>query len=206
MTTPDSSITIERNIERLVIALTGNGVVAPWNAREALEDVGPAAVPALLGALDATDPSTRWEAAKALSTIADPSAVMPFVVALDDEDASVRWLAAEGLSRIGFPALAPLLHALIEHSGSAWLRHGAYHVLRGNLNDELAPALTPVLGALTGHDAEITVMPAASRAIKMLESGPPGALLRAPLPEWHASRLPSMTRAHGTWRNLRFQG
>jgi HEAT repeat protein len=172
VTTPDPSPTVDATIESLVHALSGHGAIPPWTAREELEAIGPAAAPALADALWFTDPAARWEAAKALGTIADPSSVGPFLAALEDEDGSVRWLAAEGLSHIGFAALAPLLHALIEHSGSAWLRDGARHVLRGNLSDELAPALSPVLRALIGPTPEIVVMPAAGNALKVLESIP----------------------------------
>lgn len=202
MTTPDSSPPIGLDINQLAFALGGRGPVPPWHAREALEAIGSPAVPALIRSLGSFDPATRWEAAKALSDIADPSAVQPLLAALEDEDGSVRWLAAEGLSRIDYPALAPLLHALIDHSGSAWLRDGARHVLRGNLNDQLAGILGPVLVALTGPAPEISVMAPASRAIRLLESvARPSA---APAPRWSSSRLPSLTPAHGRWRNLRF--
>jgi HEAT repeat protein len=203
VTTPDSSPPIGLDINQLAFALGGRGPVPPWHAREALEAIGSPAVPALIRSLGSFDPATRWEAAKALSDIADPSAVQPLLAALEDEDGSVRWLAAEGLSRIGYPALAPLLHALIDHSGSAWLRDGARHVLRGNLNDELASILGPVLVALTGPGPEISVMAPASRAIRLLESvARPSAAV--PAPRWPSSRLPSLTPAHGRWRNLRF--
>ncbi len=205
MTTPEPSTSVESTIRPLVHALSGHDPLPPWNARHALEAIGPAASPSLIEALNSADEEARWEAAKALSTIADPASVPRLVAALEDDDGSIRWLAAEGLGHIGHPALAPILHALIEHSGSAWLRDGARHVLRGNLSDDLAPALRPVLSALYGPSPEIAVMPAASQALKMLASipAPP---VPARVAEWHASRLPSMTPAHGTWRNLHFQG
>ena len=205
MTAPGPSSSVEDTIRPLVHALSGHDPLPPWSARHALEAIGPAASPSLSETLRSPDPGARWEAAKALSTIADPASVPALITALEDEDGSVRWLAAEGLGHIGFPALAPVLHALIEHSGSAWLRDGARHVLRGNLTDDLAPALRPVLSALYGPSPEIAVMPAASNALKMLDSlpAPPPPIRVA---EWHAARLPALTPAHGTWRNLHFQG
>ncbi|MGH2608250.1 MAG: HEAT repeat domain-containing protein [Tepidiformaceae bacterium] len=205
MTTPQPSQSIENTIRPLVHALGGRDPLPPWSARRALEAIGPAASPSLVQSMRSPEPETRWEAAKALVTIADPASAPALVSALEDEDGSVRWLAAEGLSHIGYPALPPLLHALIEHSGSAWLRDGARHVLRGNLSDALAPALSPVLRALTGPSPEIAVMPAASQAIKMLESLPLPPVA-PPSADWHGSRLPAMTPGHGAWRNLRFQG
>jgi hypothetical protein len=75
-------------------------------------------------------------------------------------------------------------------------------VLRRNLNDQLAGILGPVLVALTGPAPEISVMAPASRALRLLESvARPSA---APAPRWSSSRLPSLTPAHGRWRNLRF--
>ena len=203
MTTPDSSGTADATISRLAQALGGGTDVTPWNARQQLEAIGPPAVPALVDALQDDDSDTRWEAAKALITIADPRSATPLIVALDDDNGSVRWLAAEGLSRIGTPALSPLLHALIEHSGSAWLREGAHHVIKANMTDDLAPVLRPVLTALAHPDPEIAVMPAASRALATIESLPPPVPTGAAT-EFRATRLPTMTPSHGTWRNLRF--
>jgi HEAT repeat protein len=205
MTAPDPSASIQDTIRPLIHALSGRDPLPPWSARHALEAIGPAASPSLIETLHSPDVDARWEAAKALSAIADPASVPALVRALEDDDGSIRWLAAEGLGHIGYPAVAPILHALIEHSGSAWLRDGARHVLRGNLTDDLVLALRPVLSALHGPSPEIAVMPAASNALRMLESLPaPAAPPR--VAEWHASRLPAMTPGHGAWRNLHFQG
>lgn len=203
MTSSDPATDAGREINALVQALGGAGPMPPWNARGALETIGRPAVPALRVALGSGRPEVRWEAAKTLATIADASAAADLVGALEDEDGSVRWLAAEGLSRLGHAGLVPLLHALIEHSGSAWLRDGARHVLRASLNDADAPALVPVLAAIAGPVPEIAVMPAASRALTQLAlaPAPPVRSVAAAPP---APRLPSMTPAHGTWRNLHF--
>jgi hypothetical protein len=61
---------------------------------------------------------TRWEAAKALSEIADPLAATALVNALEDDDADIRWVASEGLTALGRDGLEPLLAALLERAGS----------------------------------------------------------------------------------------
>jgi len=71
----------------------------------------------------------RWEAAKALSQIANPASIQALLEALSDKTFEVRWMAAEGLIRIGRKAVIPLLEALVEHSDSYWLREGIHHVL-----------------------------------------------------------------------------
>jgi hypothetical protein len=64
--------------------------------------------------------------------------------------------------------------------------------------------LSPVLRALNHPDPEITAMPAASRALGMVESLPARVPASAVAYEYHSTRLPSMTPSHGAWRNLHF--
>src|SRR5512140_777674 len=89
-------------------------------ARQALVDIGQAAVPALVGELTAPMDYTRWEAAKALCEIHAPEAIPALIERLDDENFSVRWLAAEALASLDRAALVPLLQALERHSDSIW--------------------------------------------------------------------------------------
>jgi HEAT repeat protein len=192
---------VSATIDPLVHALSGHDALPPWSARRALEAIGPAATPSLIPVLDSADPITRWEAAKALASIADPASAPTLVQGLMDGDGSIRWLAAEGLIHIGSPALPPLLHALIQSSGSAWLRDGAHHVLRSLLNDDLAPVLAPVIHALEGTAPDIAVMPAASHALQALGLRPPP-LPSRPADGWRYTRGPALRPTHGPWRNL----
>lgn len=139
-------------------------------ARATLVLRGLRAGPALAAALLSPDETVRWEAAKALTEVRDPAAAPALVTALQDDDPSVRWLAAEALALLGRNALEPLLHALINTRGSAWMRDGAHHVLREAGQGDLKPLLAPVMSALEGVIPAVAVMPAAHEALVALES------------------------------------
>ena len=62
------------NVDQLLAALAGKDVVERQKARNSLVEIGAAAVPGLLTALDANQQHVRWEAAKTLTEIADPTA------------------------------------------------------------------------------------------------------------------------------------
>jgi HEAT repeat protein len=198
---PSSPSSVASSVEPLVHALAGNDELPPWTARRALEALGPAAVPFLVSALSTTDPGARWEAARALATIADPQSMPALIGALDDDDPSVRWLAAEGLAHIGPASLEPLLRALIGSQSTAWLRDGAHHVFRALMADELAPILSPVVRAMERSEPEIPTMSAASYALKELESMPPLHPAQSTW-QWHPTRLPVMQAGHGPWRHI----
>jgi HEAT repeat protein len=82
-------------------------------AGEILVQLGPAAVPGLLGALKSPNPQVRESAIERLGRIGKPAAaaVPPLQAALEDGNSNVRLLAAEALGRIG-PAAAPALPTL----------------------------------------------------------------------------------------------
>jgi HEAT repeat protein len=87
-------------------------------------------VAALLARLaDHANHIRRWEAAKALSEIADPVIAPELVATLEDSSPDIRWLAAEGLIALERAALPSLLQTLMAHSESVWLREGAHHIL-----------------------------------------------------------------------------
>jgi HEAT repeat protein len=144
-----------------------NGIVRQ-RARRSLVDRGPIIVPRLQEALYSPDWRVRWEAAKALTEIADPSAADALVAAMEDETAGVRWIAAEGVIALGHRGLVPLLHALIRNADSAWFRLGAHHVLRGIEGRGLDPYVAPVLEALSSAQPAMTVPLAAEEAIGRL--------------------------------------
>lgn len=139
-------------------------------ARSALVDIGHPAIDPLVQTLRSADERVRWEAAKALSQIGDPQAAPALVRALEDPSFGVRWLAAEGLINTDRAGLAPLLDALVHHSGSAWLREGAHHILRTlAIQENLHDLLAPVLAALDDTEPALEVPPAAQKALDRLE-------------------------------------
>ncbi len=133
-------------------------------ARQALVEIGRPSVPALIEYLRVPDVQMRWEAAKALSDIADPGSAPALVQALDDDAFEIRWLASEGLVAIGKPGLRPLLHALALHVDSPWLREGAHHVLYELERRQPTAAKARLLRAF-GNPAGDTEITAAARAL-----------------------------------------
>ncbi len=70
-------------------------------AADGLARFGPAAVPALIAALQEGDVATRAGAARALSAIQPQEAVEPLCHALDDPSAIVTYYAEEALEKMG---------------------------------------------------------------------------------------------------------
>lgn len=140
-------------------------------ARLSLVATGKPAIAPLINCLNAKNERVRWEAAKALGSIASPSASTALVKALEDKDFDVRWLAAEALITLGVKGVVPLLDALIERSNKFLLREGAHHVLkyviRGRAG-KLTDALEPVVTALESLAPRVEVPIAAEAALEKL--------------------------------------
>jgi hypothetical protein len=82
----------------------------------------------------------------------------------------VRWLAALGLITIGQSSLMPLMHALIEHPDSIWLRQGAHHVLHDIDKQNIDEIVQPVIKALEDVEPSVEVPWAAKNAIESLKN------------------------------------
>nr|PZN18096.1 MAG: PBS lyase [Chloroflexota bacterium] len=138
-------------------------------ARRALVEFGSPAREPLVAALRSPSHTVRWEAAKALSELADPASAPALVQALTDERFDVRWLAAMGLIALQQAGLAPLLEALEQASwDKVLLRDGARHILRTQLSGPHGSVLAPVVAALEGTEPAVTVPLAAYRALAAL--------------------------------------
>ncbi|MFC2000394.1 HEAT repeat domain-containing protein [Chloroflexota bacterium] len=167
-------VAYENNVDRATIAsliadFAKEDGVSPAKARESLVAIGRPAVPFLIEVLTDDNKWVRWEAAKALSQIADPAAAAAMAKALEDKVFGVRWLAAEGLIAMVHQGLPALLQALIDRSESVWLREGAHHVLHDLAREDLGNVLRPVLMAMEHHDPSVEVPLAAQAALKALK-------------------------------------
>jgi len=168
----------DETIISLVDVLASTDGVERHAAREQLEGIGRPAVPFLVKALQSPSEHARWEAAKALSKIADASAASALVRALEDEKAAVRWLAATALIHLGRDALVPLLRGLEGNSDSIWFRDGAHHVLHSLIRDGVADEAVPVLEALENLEPCIEAPIAAYHVLEDLRgTGEAGAQL-----------------------------
>jgi HEAT repeat protein len=139
-------------------------------ARELLVTLGPPVTQYILPLLKDHENQTRWEAAKALSEIADPVSIPALLHALEDDDNDVSWLAAESLVAIGPPAAAPLLRTLIEKIGSVQVRQGAHHVLRELRSTDIGDKITDIYTALDSLHPNVEIIAIAERALQSLKS------------------------------------
>jgi HEAT repeat protein len=165
----DQSSQDTNNISAMVAAFASDEAAQRERARRKVVAVGPLAVAPLTQALAHSKTQVRWEAAKALTEIADPSSASALIAALEDEDGGIRWLAAEGLIALKEDALKPLMHALIRRSDSTWVCEGAHHVLHELSEGPCSEVILPVLAALGDPVPEIESAVAAADALEKLE-------------------------------------
>jgi HEAT repeat protein len=159
-------------IDSLIKDLHNEDGIVRQEARQTLEFIGRPAVDFLNPLLKEPNDDVRWEAAKALTEIADPRAASPLADILMDHNFGVRWLGAEGLIAIGRTALGPVLEQLVHHPDSAWLRERAHHVLHdlSQKDPEVKALVAPVLAALEGVEPEIGVLEPAYAVLDKLRS------------------------------------
>lgn len=193
------AVTCAPSVEGLLQQLGDRDGVTRERARRSLVSLGSPAVEPLLQALKAKKSRVRFEAAMCLRDIADRRAIDGLVDALGDRTFEVRWVAAEALINIGRPVVAVVLHALMEHSESTWLRDGCRHVLshfagldlRAAYHVEHHPAwvdfdlrdvLSPVIAALEQPGAASRVPVVAVKALEFFPAPTAARLDRAVIP------------------------
>lgn len=142
--------------------------LARIRARNALVTIGKKAIPVLEKALDNKDELERWEVAKVLGQIDAPEATRALISALEDKSIDVHWVAADGLIAIGRPALAPLLHKLLEKPDSPELLDIIHYILHSIRGADIKEIIQPVLKALKGNEAILEVPIAAEAALESL--------------------------------------
>jgi HEAT repeat protein len=138
------------SIESLIGDLANKDELVRVKARRRLVSYKSRSVAPLIKLLTNKNDWVRWEAAKALSQIGNPSSIQALLEAFTDKSFEVRWLAAEGLIKIGRKAIIPSLTALVNSSGSYWLREGVHHILHDMNKRKPQKVLQPVLTALEG--------------------------------------------------------
>ena len=156
-------------VKSLIIMLASDDGIVRVKARRQLVAYKARAVSPLIEILSDNRHWVRWEAAKALSQIANQRSIQALLEALSDREFDVRWLAAEGLIRIGQKSIVPVLRSLVEHSDSHWLREGIHHVLHDMNKGDLDKVLQPVLLALEGSKPSLVVPLTARAALNALK-------------------------------------
>ena len=157
------------DIESLVHQLASTDMAARVTAREALVELGSAAVPAVADLSSSSDDHVRWECAKTLAQIADPSSTGTLIQLLEDSEEGTRWDAGLGLIAIGQPAVTPVLRAIIHRSTAYTIIPGARHVVQEFCKAKWGGFLKPVYAALSSHQARESGPVAAAQALKEWE-------------------------------------
>jgi HEAT repeat protein len=139
-------------------------------AAEAIGEIGPAAVPALIDMLHHEDVNVRYWAAKGLGKVGKdgkPAAEALRAALQGDASGTVRGMAAEALCRIGDreAGLDGLIAALKDPNPSVQLRAGNYLRLLGPEAKRALPALQE-LGQSTKDEYVTRIAAAASEAIQ----------------------------------------
>lgn len=159
------------SLQELVASLASEDPVARQKAREKLVSTGGHDVTrALLGKLVDPRQHVRWEAAKALTAIADPIAAPALMHSLEDDDEDVRWVAGEGLIALGKDGLLTALNGLTKRATSLDYCKAAHHVLHDLRERGYADVVAPVLKALESSEPEATAPPAAYEALMAVQT------------------------------------
>jgi len=183
------AVTCAPTVDGLLAQLEDRDGVTRERARRSLVTLGGPAVEPLIQALKHRRSRVRYEAAMCLRDISDRRATDGLVEALADRTFEVRWVAAEALISLGRPVVPVVLHALMEHADSSWLRDGCRHVLShfagldlraayhmehhpAWVDFDLRDALTPVVKALEQPGAASRAPVVAVRALEFFPSSP----------------------------------
>lgn len=138
-------------------------------AREQLAEIGSAAVPGLLVALDDEQQHVRWEAAKTLESIADSRSIPKLVDTLGDDDGEVRWIAGEALIAMGGECVADVCDGIIRTRDSIDFYKAAHHVLNELAKKpKLQAMLSPLLAAFRSPEPQIAVPVAAEEILEAI--------------------------------------
>ncbi len=159
------------DIEQLVDKLCADDGVIRINAREQLVKMGGIDVTRAL-MIEMNDPrrDVRWEAAKALVSIADPISAPALVQHLSDNDGDIRWLAAEGLGGLGEPGLLAVLNAATRHASDSEFCKAAHHGFKEFRKHEIhANHLVKVIEACEGPEPGVSLPVAAYEALQQIK-------------------------------------
>jgi HEAT repeat protein len=163
-------------VPALVQILGNQDSIAIGDAVDALVHIGPAAVPALVQALESTDVRLRHQAAVVLSRIepTDPAAVKALVKALKDPSAAIRRraaLALAGAGRCEKPedgVVVGLISALADRDGTVRVSAA---VALGDIGTDAKEAAKPLSQLLSDKDAGLRT--AATEAIRKITASKP---------------------------------
>ena len=159
------------HIQFLAKLLENDDDMVRRKARKSLVLLGKKAMPALLLVLDNSKIyKARWEAAKALGSIADARAIPTLVKALEDQESDVAWLAAKALKKFGKASWPELFQALVKRGPeSVQLQHGAHYILRKQEEEGLNDLLENLRKALVSVSVPESISLAAYNILERMK-------------------------------------
>lgn len=159
------------SIQSLINQLESEDIKVRIRARKSLVVIGKRAVlPLSLVLENSKIYKARWEAAKALSDIADIKSISTLVKALEDPESDVAWLAAKTLEKFRKAAWFELFSALIERgTNSISLQHGAHHILRKQKMEGYNDLLDILRTALETSSVPESISPAAYNILERMK-------------------------------------
>jgi HEAT repeat protein len=143
----------ERAAWIVIEVLAGADEDLQWAAGQALDDLGPLAVPALLAALGHEREHVRWHAVRALGTVADSNTAHALACSLADPEYRVRWAAADALVNLGPAAVPAILECLTRLMPVSDGLQAARYALHRIGPRHMQAWLEPLLHALSGPAA-----------------------------------------------------
>jgi hypothetical protein len=152
----------------LVGALRYRDEALASQVRQALLQIGPGAVPALVEAAPVPDSWVRWHVLRALGDLHDLRGLRPLVDALADEDFAVAWMAARALVTMDTPVVEEVLRLLLRAPHTPQLMETAGYVLHAQTNPEIQALLAPVMQSMRQADYRVAMPLTVERALGQL--------------------------------------
>jgi hypothetical protein len=154
----------------LVEALTYHDEALASQIRQALLEIGPSALPALVEAAPSPDAWVRWHVVHALGDLHDLRGLHPLVEALADADYAVAWMAARALAAMGASVAPEVLRLLLRAPDTPRLMETAGYVLHQQTNPQMKRVVAPVIQSMheVGYRASMPL--AVDAALEQLEA------------------------------------
>jgi HEAT repeat protein len=165
--------------ERIMAYILGDGQSAEGGMRggasgeasDALAEIGPAAVPALLVAVRDPIPQVRLEAVRALGNTADPRALEPLIKALDDRKERVRSMALLAVGQFDDPRAVEALARAAEAAESQTDREPIGRVCKVLCSLTPARSADALAAVCTGSDRPMSFRQAAACGLSRTPAG-----------------------------------
>ena len=172
LTCDEGAVMSDETLSNLVDQLSSRKGTVREKARHTIVLIGASAIPLLIDLAQSRAKRPRWEAAKALASIAEPSSIPTLVGLLSDSESEIRWLAAEGLIKLGPRSLPEVLRLLIDSPDSVEVRRAVHHVLHdlASTNPVVEETVNPVMEVLGDTEPTSAIPVHAEQVLNKIES------------------------------------